>query len=100
MLIRTVQIVNGMPRIVTIDVGGTSIYDELVTITDDVVLSGTAITLPKGQTYQSNKLEISLNEIVLTPGDEYVYVGDSLFKSQICFTFDLSRDDLIRFKLL
>jgi hypothetical protein len=61
---------------------------EATYVVSGTLTTGTAITLPSSQTYNSTELEVHLNGQFLEPGIDYNYVG-IVPRTQISFTFDL-----------
>lgn len=92
---KALQLVNGVPRTVTI--GEPTIYDQASNI-NSTINTGTNVPLPSGQTYDSSELEVYLNGVRLTYTYDYNYVG-SVPRTQITFTFDLVSGDVVRFRI-
>lgn len=98
---------NGIPRSFN-EASSVTIYDEEL----EVVQSGAGageinvadaetgdpITLPSGQTYEDDELEIYLNGQRAGVLSDYNYVG-GIPRTQISFTFDLVVGDVIRFRI-
>lgn len=92
------RIINGVLR--QFDESGTpTIYDENVTISSGGLTTGVSLTLPSSQTYDSNELEVYLNNVRLTPVLDYNYVGASAPRTQVSFTFDLLVNEVVRFRI-
>jgi hypothetical protein len=89
------QLISGVPRMV--EVTDPVIYDEGVAV-EAPVSAGTNISLPGGQTYTSEELEVYLNGTRLESVLDYTYVG-SPPRTQIQFTFDLVDGDYYRFRI-
>jgi hypothetical protein len=90
------RIVNGVLRSFE-EAGSAAIYDQFVDVASPII-AGTNITLPGGQTYKDDELEVYLNGTRATPVEDYVYVG-SPPRTQIQFTFDLVVGDRYRFRV-
>lgn len=80
------------------DETGTSIYDQNVTIDSNGLDLESTLTLPCSQTYNSNELEVYLNNLRLTPVLDYNYVGIAP-RTQISFNFSLLNNDIIRLRI-
>jgi hypothetical protein len=92
------RIVNGVLR--QFDESGTpTIYDQNSVIGGGGLTTGSPITLPLSQTYDSNELEVYLNNVRLTPVLDYNYVGASAPRTQVNFTFDLLANEVVRFRI-
>lgn len=99
-------LINGVGRMTAITTSSLpAIYDESITVVDSgavgnqingPVTTGTSITLPSGQTYNSTELQVYLNGDRLESVFDYTYVG-SIPRTQIQFTFDLEVYDRIDF---
>lgn len=76
-----------------------TIYDQNATIGGGGLTTGSALTLPSSQTYDSQELEVYLNNVRLTPVLDYNYVGASAPRTQITFTFDLLANEVVRFRI-
>lgn len=76
-----------------------TIYDENVTVGGGGLTTGVALTLPESQTYNSEELEVYLNNVRLTPILDYNYVGASPPRTQVSFTFDLLANEVVRFRI-
>ena len=57
--------------------------------------TGKSINIPKNKKYK-DELTVYLNDSKLEAGFDYIYVGDAP-RNSICFTFDLEKEDKIRF---
>jgi hypothetical protein len=90
------RIVNGILRSFE-ESGNPAIYDQFVDVASPIT-AGTNITLPGGQTYEDDELEVYLNGVRATPVEDYVYVG-SPPRTQIQFTFNLEVNDRYRFRV-
>jgi len=90
------RLVNGIPMSLT-ESGSPVIYDQEITRVASLT-TGSPLTLPLSQTYDSLELEVYLNNIRLTPTDDYAYEG-SVPRTQISFTFDLIIGDAVRFRI-
>jgi len=77
--------------------GGVAIYDETTELVSDIS-SGTAITLPSAKQYNSEELEIYLNNVRQNDGENFEYVG-VVPRTQIEFNEDLVTGDRIRFRI-
>lgn len=76
-----------------------TIYDQNVTVGGGGLTTGQPITLPSSQTYDSQELEVYLNNVRLTPVLDYNYVGASAPRTQVSFTFDLLANEVVRFRI-
>lgn len=76
-----------------------TIYDQNSTIGGGGLTTGTPLTLPSSQTYDSSELEVYLNNVRLTPVLDYNYVGASPPRTQVSFTFDLLATEVVRFRI-
>lgn len=76
-----------------------TIYDQNVTVGGSGLTTGQPITLPSSQTYDSQELEVYLNNVRLTPVLDYNYVGASAPRTQVSFTFDLLANEVVRFRI-
>ena len=96
------RLLNGVPRSVA-EANGSSIYDESVVVVASSpgpgqilgpISTGTLISLPLGESYIAEELEVYLN------GNRAEDVIDFNFSSstQIAFTFDLVVGDRIRWR--
>lgn len=90
------QLVNGIPRMVTTS-DSLTIYDESVTIGAGGLSTGSPLSLPSAQTYDSEELEVYLNSQRLDYTD-YTFEG-IVPRTQVSFTFDLLENDVIRFRV-
>lgn len=91
------RLVNGIGRMFD-ESSATTIYDQNTVIGVGGLTTGTPITLPSSQTYDSSELEVYLDNIRLTPGIDYNYVS-SPPRTQITFTFDLLENETVRFRI-
>ena len=92
------RLANGVLR--SFDESGTPvIYDQNSTIGGGGLTTGTGLTLPSSQTYDSAELEVYLNNVRLTPTLDYSYVGASAPRTQVSFTFDLLANEVVRFRI-
>lgn len=92
------RIINGVLR--QFDESGTpTIYDENATIGGAGLTTGSPLSLPSSQTYNSGELEVYLNNVRLTPILDYNYVGASAPRTQVVFTFDLLVNEVVRFRI-
>jgi hypothetical protein len=73
----------------------TSIY-EATYVVSGTLTTGTNISLPSSQTYNSTELEVHLNGQFLEPGIDYNYIG-TVPRTQISFTFDLLNAERVLF---
>lgn len=88
---------NGFPKM--FDESSTpTIYDQSLTMGIGGLPTGTPLTLPSSQTYDSLELEVYLNNVRLTPIADYNYVG-TVPRTQVSFTFDLLQSDVVRFRI-
>ena len=62
------------------------------------ITTGTPITLPSSQTYESDELEVYINGMRVESLIDYNYVG-SIPRTQVSFTFDIIVGDIIRFRI-
>jgi hypothetical protein len=69
---------------------------EATYVVSGTLTTGTAISLPSSQTYNSTELEVHLNGQFLEPGVDYNYVG-TIPRTQISFTFDLLNAERVLF---
>ena len=72
------------------------IYNETLVIGAGGVTTGTPVSLPLGETYLGEELEVKLNDVVLNVGSEYEYASEGI-KTQVAFTFDLIENDELEF---
>lgn len=79
--------------------GSPTIYDQNAVIGGGGLTTGVGLTLPSGQTYDSQELEVYLNNVRLTPILDYNYVGASPPRTQVSFTFDLLANEVVRFRI-
>lgn len=79
--------------------GAPTIYDENEIVSGGGLSTGVSMTLPTSQTYDSNELEVYLNNVRLTPVIDYNYVGASAPRTQVAFTFDLLASEVVRFRI-
>jgi hypothetical protein len=104
---RFLRLINGVPR--SFDEANTvPIYDQSLTLVSGApangnqitgpITTGTNVTLPGGQTYNSTNLEIYLNGDRLEAVFDYNYVG-SVPRTQVAFTFDLVVGDRLDFRV-
>jgi len=75
------------------------IYDQNSVIGGGGLTTGSPLTLPSSQTYDSQELEVYLNNVRLTPVLDYNYVGASAPRTQVSFTFDLLAAEVVRFRI-
>ncbi len=96
-------LVNALPRM-TLESASPTIYDQNLEVVasgagagqiNGPIASGTAVTLPSGQTYTSAELEIYLGLDRLRPVLDYSYTSST----QVQFTFQLVAGDLLRFRI-
>ena len=92
-----IAIVNGIPRM-TSDPSTATIYDQIVTVGVGGLTTGTAMTLPSSQTYNSSELEVYLNGQIIDSVLDYNYVS-SPPRTQVTFTFNLVQGDQVRFRI-
>ena len=71
-------------------------YDAVLSV-GSTITTGTSITLPASETYNSDELEVYLNGVRLESVEDYNYVA-SPPRTQIQMTFDLVTGDLLRFR--
>jgi hypothetical protein len=92
---------NGIPKLFD-ESGSIPIYDVSLLVVDSSpsageilgpITAGDDITLPDGQTYVGEELQVFLNGIRLEQIRDYTYVSST----QIDFTFELVPTDIIRF---
>jgi len=76
-----------------------TIYDQNSVVGGGGLTTGVGLTLPSSQTYDSNELEVYLNNVRLTPILDYNYVGGSPPRTQVSFTFDLLANEVVRFRI-
>ena len=88
----------GVPRSFA-EAGSPTIYDQNSVIGGGGLTTGSALTLPSAQTYDSSELEVYLNNVRLTPILDYNYVGGSPPRTQVTFTFDLLAAEVVRFRI-
>jgi len=81
------------------EAGSIAIYDQNSVIGGGGLTTGSPLTLPSGQTYDSSELEVYLNNVRLTPILDYNYVGGSPPRTQVEFTFDLLANEVVRFRI-
>lgn len=91
---RNLQIVNGVARGVTV---AASIYEQTVTVGPGGISTGTPVTLPSAETYDSTELTVRLNGQLLENVIDYQYEG-TVPRTQVSFTFDLVEGDRIVFR--
>lgn len=91
---RNLQIVNGVSRGVTV---AASIYEQAVTVGSGGISTGTPVTLPNSETYDSTELTVRLNGQLLENVIDYQYEG-TVPRTQVSFTFDLLEGDRIVFR--
>lgn len=89
------RLVNGVPRHQD-EASNTPIYDQSVDI-NSTITSGTSVTIPGGETYNGQELEIYFNGQVLDDVVDYTFVG-SPPRTQVQFTFNLEPGDRIRYR--
>lgn len=94
---KKLALVNGIPRMID-ESASPTIYDQSTTITGGGLNTGSPLTLPSSQTYDSAELEVYLNDIRLDSVVDYAYVGATP-RTQVSFTFDLEDDDIVRFRV-
>ncbi len=93
---------NGSRFLLDIDDGGTlstvvgNVYSETLIIGAGGVSTGSPISLPNSGNYLGGELEVKLNDVIMTVGSEYQYIGTGV-KTQIAFLFDLIESDEIVF---
>lgn len=90
------RLVNGVPRS-EYEAAAGPIYDMTVSV-GATISTGTPVTLPSGETYDSQELEVYFNGQVLDDVTDYNFVGGSPPRTQVAFTFDLVAGDKIRFR--
>ena len=71
-----------------------TIFDDQVLIASPVT-TGTPVTLPGGQSYSGEQLEVYLNGQRLKLTDDY----NSVNSTQVSFTFDLLVGDKVRYRI-
>ncbi len=74
-----------------------TIYDQTYNVVS-TINTGTPISLPNGQTYTGEELEVRLNGVRMDSGIDYNFVG-SPPRAQVAFTFDLVSGDDINFRI-
>lgn len=94
---KKLALVNGIPRMID-ESASPTIYDETSTIGVGGLSTGSPLTLPSAQTYDSSELEIYLNNIRIEDVIDYNYVG-IVPRTQVSFTFDLLETDIVRFRV-
>ena len=101
------RLVNGVPKMMDEAAGGVTIYDESLVVVSGTpgageiqapITTGTPITLPSSQTYDSAELEVYLNGQRIDSVYDYNYEGDTP-RTQISMTFDLEVGDILRFRI-
>jgi len=100
------RLVNGVPRMVD-ESASPTIYDESIDVVSGTpgageiqgpVSAGTPVTLPSSKTYDSEELEVWLNNVRLEVVADYNYEG-STPRTQVSFTFNLEVGDVVRFRI-
>jgi hypothetical protein len=91
---RFLRLSNGVPRSFD-EASVLTIYDQVYVVGGGGLTTGTSITLPGGQTYTSEELEIYLNGQRVKLGDDYT----STSSTQVAFTFDLLANEQVRFRI-
>lgn len=91
---RFLRLSNGVARSFD-EASSTPIY-KATYVVSGTLTTGTAITLPSSQTYNSTELEVHLNGQFLEPGIDYNYIG-IVPRTQISFTFDLLNAERVLF---
>lgn len=94
---KKLELVNGVPKMV-VEAGLVTIYDQSTTIGSGGLTTGSPLTLPSSQTYDSEELEVYVNNIRLEDTVDYNYVGTAP-RTQVSFTFDLEENDVVRFRI-
>lgn len=96
-------LVNALPRMVA-EAASPTIYDETLQVVASSpgagqilgpITAGTPVTLPSGQTYTSNELEVYLGMDRLIPVYDYNFNSSTT----VTFTFELLAGDLLRFRI-
>jgi hypothetical protein len=96
---RVLSLINGIPR----GVDETPIYDETIQIVASSpgagqslpITSGTPVTLPGGQTYNGQELQIFISGQYAEDVLDYVITS----ATQVTFNFNLNVGDLVRFRI-
>lgn len=92
---KILKLVNGVPRMVALNVADTSIYNQQLNI-NSTITAGTSISLPSSGTYNSTELHIFLNGVRLYFTEDYTHIG-SAPRTQVQFLFDLVDGDQLLF---
>jgi hypothetical protein len=71
-----------------------TIFDNQVTV-GSTITTGTSVTIPGGQSYTGEQLEVYLNGQRLKLTDDY----NSVSSTQVNFTFDLLAGDKVRYRI-
>lgn len=87
----------GAPRMYD-EASAAPIYDEEVSIGAGGLSTGSPLTLPLGQTYTSDELEVYLNGQRIDSVLDFNFYG-SAPRTAVTFTFDLVQGDYIRFRI-
>lgn len=91
------RLINGVARMAD-ESSATAIYDESITVGVGGISTGVGITLPAGQTYTSDELEVYLNGVRQEAVYDYNYLGTGS-RTQISFTFNLLQGEIVRFRI-
>jgi hypothetical protein len=75
-----------------------TIYDQVTVVGAGGITTGTNITLPGGEEYTDDDLEIYLNGQFMDRGIDWNEVGASAPRTDIQMTFDLVEGDRLRFR--
>ena len=94
---KVVTILNGIPKLQD-EASALAIYDVDYEVGVGGLAQGSPLTLPSSKTYTDAELEIYLNGQRLIVSRDYNYVGTAP-RTQVSFTFDLMRYDLVRFRI-
>lgn len=104
---RVLSLITGIPRMVD-ESSSIPIYDQRIEIVASgptgnqlvgPITSGTAVSLPLGQSYTATELEVDFRGQLLKPIYDYNYVGAGPTRTQVSFTFDLLVGDSIDFRV-
>ncbi len=95
---RAITVVAGVQRLRGVYASVPQVYDASIVIGESGISTGTPITLPDGQAYQSLDLELMLNGASLTPNIDWSMVGTAP-RTEVSITFDLVQSDQLRFRI-
>jgi hypothetical protein len=100
---RKLALVAGIPRMVD-EAASPAIYDENLLVVSSgagageingPISAGTSVSLPGGQTYTGDELEVYIGPDRLRPVLDYAYAS----ATQVQFTFQLVAGDNLRFRI-